>query len=101
MPSVVIQNFCQYCNPPKYPKYGLNALQRIITKSVEDEDAQLQMMLIVHISKMDLSIYESALYYKSFERMTANIENPEQVAIWKEIAHKVLAHSEVSSTVLQ
>lgn len=98
MSCVIIQNLCKYTDSAKYPKYGLNAIKSVITKNLDDEDSQAQLMLLVHLTKMKLSIYESAMFFKCFERMRIKTEYTEQLNAWKDVAYKVLAHSEVSTT---
>lgn len=96
MSSVIIQNICKYTDNAKYPKYGLNAIKSVITKDLDDQHSQAQLMLLVHITKMKLSIYESALFCKFFSRMRIKTEYTDQLRAWKDVAYKVLAHSEVS-----
>lgn len=96
MPATIITNFCKYLKHKKYPKYGLSAISNIIAKDANDTNVKAQLMLLVHITKLNLPIQLSALYYTEFQNMVVFAELTTQMQIWKNLALKVLTHKNVS-----
>lgn len=97
LPYVILQNFFNNCQCETYPLYALRALLRIISKSVDDdEDAKPQLMLLVHVTKLRLSVTMSTTYINSFGNMSTQKENA-QTAAWIEVADKLITHPSVSS----
>lgn len=74
----------------------LNIIKRIITKDIDIEDTRIQLMLMVHITKIQIPIHKLARFYKSFEEMTMVSEMTDRLNIWKDLALKVLVHTQVS-----
>lgn len=77
--------------------YGLIALKEILTKDCNDKNARLAMVLLVHVTKMDMAIKDSATYFEHF----VNIEEitGRDVSAWRTLGHKVFAHNGVRYTV--
>lgn len=90
---MIIINFLKYAQATIH-KFGLDALKRIISKNVEEEDTKVQLMLMVHVSK--LSIPNPATVYTYVESTTCLMQIDEVVESWVAIANKLLEHLEVS-----
>lgn len=91
MASVVILNFSKYSGSV-IKKHALDALHKMLNKSIADDDTKVQLILMVHVTK--LNVFKPEEVYPNIERTTCNVDVNQA---WIEIAYKVLAHSEVSS----
>lgn len=100
MPYVILHNFCNSCQTISYPLSGLRALVAIVTKSVDEEDTdvdniKLRMILLVHISKLRIKVIDSSAFIGNFESMNQVNEDPE-TALWLDVARKTLINADVS-----
>lgn len=95
MPEIVLINFCRNVGDITFPMSGLLALKDIVTKDVDDEDSRLSMILLIHLTKMQFSIRDAAMYYSDFTCIIGNVDTTD-ARCWLEIGNLVLAHTTVS-----
>lgn len=93
MPGVVVLNFAKFSGST-IPKYGLEALNKIVTKDTAAEDTKVQLMLMVHVTK--LNVPEPEVIFKHIENATCNVDVTATMVSWIDIAYKVVQHFEVS-----
>lgn len=99
MAAAVIINFCHNPVCTNYPFHGLQNIRKIIEKDhCNDDCARLQLELMIHVSKMNLSGIRSAHYLGKFERMS--FYNPTEESYWSkkwlDLAHKIVSNEIVS-----
>lgn len=93
MPGVIVSNFAKY-GDRSIEKYGLDYLKKIITKNPEEDDTKLQLMMMVHLSK--LNVDDPASLFINVEGATIRVDNTEALNSWIAISHSVLQHTGVS-----
>ncbi|KAG4071921.1 hypothetical protein HA402_006082 [Bradysia odoriphaga] len=88
-----------YANLPgkEFPVYGLIALRDIVTLNVNDENSQIALIAMVHLTKMQMPIKESASYYQHLTNIEI-VKKPE-VNTWLKLAYKVLSHKTIQHSI--
>ncbi|KAG4068857.1 hypothetical protein HA402_005005 [Bradysia odoriphaga] len=75
-------------------KFGLDALQRILEKDIDQEDTKILFMLMTHITKFTLP--DPANSYTKLERTTSAANITSAMRRWTKIAKKVIEHTEIA-----
>lgn len=94
MSAVVLRNFAKNFGSKQFPMKGLKLLSDILQK--EDEDGRTQQMLLVHMTKANISVGKSVYLYTEIAKMVLRTNLSDRSETWRILALRTMEHPQVS-----